>query len=353
MNIQQQVFGKLADGSLVDLYTLENDYGSSTTITNYGGIVVTLMMPDRHGKLDDIVLGYPTLEQYVAKTPFFGALVGRYGNRITKGRFVLNDKEYILAQNNGENHLHGGLNGFDKVVWKTEEFQDKTGVGLKLTYVSPDGEEGYPGTLQVTVCYTFTNDNALKIEYSATTDQDTVINLTHHSYFNLLGALSGKDILGHAVMLNADHFTPVDQGLMPTGELRNVQGTPMDFRQAMAIGTRIHDTDEQISFAGGYDHNWVLNRDDDSLLLTASVYEPTTGRVMEVFTTEPGIQFYTGNFLDKGYTGKGDMPYFKHAGFCLETQHFPDSPNHPEFPSTVLKPGEEYTQTTMYTFSAK
>jgi aldose 1-epimerase len=353
MKIQKQEFGNLADGSSVDLYTLENDHGNSTTITNYGGIVVTLMMPDRNGKRDDIVLGYPTLEQYVANNPFFGTLVGRYGNRIAKGRFVLNGREYILAHNDGENHLHGGLKGFDKVVWKTEEFQDEAGVGLKLTYVSPEGEEGYPGTLQVTVLYTLTNNNALKIEYSATTDQDTVVNLTHHSYFNLLGALSGKDILGHEVLLNANQFTPVNQGLIPTGELRNVQRTSMDFRQSTAIGGRIHDADEQISFAGGYDHNWVLNREEDSLLLAASVYEPTTGRVMDVHTTEPGIQFYTGNFLDKSYTGKGDIPYFKHAGFCLEAQHFPDSPNHPEFPSTLLKPGEEYTQTTVYTFSVK
>lgn len=353
MNLQQQKFGTLPEGTQVDLYTLENDHGVVATITTYGGIVVSLMVPDQHGKFDDVVLGFETLDGYLAGHPYFGAIIGRYGNRIAKGKFVLNGLEYTLAQNERENHLHGGLKAFDKVIWQSSEFKNDDGVGLKLTYLSKDGEEGYPGNLDVTVIYTLTNNNALKIEYSAASDKDTVVNLTHHSYFNLLGAMSGKDILEHEMMLNADCFTPVNQELIPTGELQSVKGTPMDFTQPIAIGTRLHDEYEQLAIAGGYDHNWVLNRQDDSSILAARVYESATGRVMEVHTTEPGIQFYTGNFLDGSITGKGNVVYQKHAGFCLETQHFPDSPNQPAFPSTVLKPGEKYTQTTVYTFLLK
>lgn len=351
-NIQKQAFGKTPDGTPVELYTLTNARGAEAKIMTYGGIVVSLRVPDRNGKLDDVVLGYDTLDGYVKNNPYFGALIGRYGNRIARGKFTLDGRQYTLAQNNGENHLHGGVKGFDKVVWNASEIRDKHGVGLKLTYLSKDGEEGYPGNLSVTVIYTLTNNNELRIDYAATTDKKTVVNLTHHSYFNLAGQGAG-DVLGHELMLNADKFTPVDKGLIPTGELRSVRGTPMDFTKPTPIGARIEQQDEQINFGGGYDHNWVLNKSGNSPTLAARVYEPTTGRVMEVYTTEPGIQFYSGNFLDGSITGKGGKVYQKRYGFCLEAQHFPDSPNKPNFPSTVLSPGQKYTQTTIYKFSAK
>lgn len=352
MKIEKHAFGKTADGTPVELYTLTNANGLEAKITNYGGIVVSLLVPDRDGKPGDVVLGYETLEEYIENNPYFGTLVGRYGNRIARGKFTLEGIEYTLAQNDGENHLHGGLKGFDKVVWKADAVRSKNSVGLKLTYLSKDGEEGYPGNLSVTVVYTLTNDNELKIEYTAVTDKVTIVNLTHHGYFNLAGAGLG-DILGHELMIKADRFTPVDKGLIPTGELRSVKGTPMDFTRAAAIGARIDQAAEQLVLGGGYDHNWVLNNGDGSLALAAKVYEPTTGRVMEVYTTEPGIQFYSGNFLDGSITGKGGKVYEYRYGFCLETQHFPDSPNKPDFPSTVLKPGETYTTTTIYTFSVK
>jgi aldose 1-epimerase len=358
MSMTKQAFGSTADGTPVELYTLTNANGMETTITTYGGIVVTLMVPDRNGDLGDVVLGYEALERYINKNSYFGAVIGRYGNRIAKGKFTLNDVEYTLAQNDGENHLHGGIKGFDKVVWNAKELPSLRGAGgdnprLELTYVSPDGEEGYPGTLSVTVTYTLTQDNALKIDYLATTDKDTVVNLTNHSYFNLAGAGVG-DILGHELMLNANKFTPVDDTLIPTGKLLSVKGTPMDFTQPTAIGARINEDYEQIQFGpGGYDHNWVLNESEESPVLAARVYEPTTGRLMEVYTTEPAIQFYSGNFLDRNITGKRGKRYNQRYGFCLETQHFPDSPNQPDFPSTVLKPGETYTTTTIYKFSAK
>lgn len=352
MEIEKHTFGKTADGTPVEIYTLTNANGLKAKITNYGGIVVSLLVPDRDGKPGDVVLGYETLEEYIENNPYFGTLVGRYGNRIARGKFTLEGIEYTLAQNDGENHLHGGPKGFDKVVWKADAFRSKNSVGLKLTYLSKDGEEGYPGNLSVTVVYTLTNDNELKIEYTAVTDKVTIVNLTHHGYFNLAGAGLG-DILGHELMIKADRFTPVDKGLIPTGELRSVKGTPMDFTRAVAIGARIDQAAEQLVLGGGYDHNWVLNNGDGSLALAAKVYEPTTGRVMEVYTTEPGIQFYSGNFLDGSITGKGGKVYGYRYGFCLETQHFPDSPNKPDFPSTVLKPGETYTTTTIYTFSVK
>ena len=352
MKIEKHAFGKTGDGTPVELYTLTNANGLEAKITNYGGIVVSLLVPDRDGKPGDVVLGYETLGEYIENNPYFGTLVGRYGNRIARGKFTLEGIEYTLAQNDGENHLHGGLKGFDKVVWKADAVRSKNSVGLKLTYLSKDGEEGYPGNLSVTVVYTLTNDNELKIEYTAVTDKVTIVNLTHHGYFNLAGAGLG-DILGHELMIKADRFTPVDKGLIPTGELRSVKGTPMDFTRAVAIGARIDQAAEQLVLGGGYDHNWVLNNGDGSLALAAKVYEPTTGRVMEVYTTEPGIQFYSGNFLDGSITGKGGKVYEYRYGFCLETQHFPDSPNKPDFPSTVLKPGETYTTTTIYTFSVK
>lgn len=347
--IEKQAFGKV-DGTPVDLYTLTNDRGMQAQITNYGGIVVSLRTPDRQGKFGDVVLGYDNLDGYVKQNPFFGALVGRYANRIAKGKFTLDGKQYTLAVNNGENHLHGGLKGFDKRVWAAREVRGKDGVGLMLTLVSKDGEEGYPGNLSVTVTYTLTNNNELKIDYAATTDKNTILNLTNHSYFNLAGA---GDVLSHEIMLNADQFTPVDKTLIPTGELKRVADTPMDFTKSTAIGARINQEHEQIQFGGGYDHNWVLNKTAGPLGLAARVFEPTTGRVMEVFTTQPGVQFYTGNFLDGSITGKGGQVYNKRYGFCLETQHFPDSPNKPDFPSVILKPKEKYTQTTIYKFSAK
>ncbi len=347
MSITGKDFGTTPDGKKVELWTLTNANGLTAKIMTYGGIITSLQTPDRNGKFADIVLGYDSLDEYVKNSPYFGALIGRYGNRIGKGKFTLNGVEYKLATNNGPNHLHGGIKGFDKVVWNAEPVQSKTSVGLKLTYLSKDGEEGYPGNLNCTVIYTLTNDNELKISYEAATDKPTIINLTSHSYFNLAGHDSG-DILGHELMLNADNFTPVDDAdtLIPTGEIKSVKDTPMDFTKPMPIGSRI------AQFKCGYDHNYVLNSLDGSLALAAQVYEPKTGRVMEILTTEPGIQFYTGNFLDGSIKGKGAV-YNKHAGFCLETQHFPDSPNKPNFPPVVLEPGKKYTHLTIHKFSVK
>ncbi len=347
MNIKKEPFGQIADGTPVELYTLTNDHGLEVSIINYGGIIVSLKSPDRAGKVGEVTLGFDSLEGYLEKSPYFGCIVGRFANRIARGRFTLEGVEYTLAQNNGPNSLHGGLQGFDKVVWEAEPFENEAGVGLTLKYLSPDGEEGYPGNLSVTVIYTLTNDNELKIDYTAATDQPTVLNLTNHTYFNLAG---GGDILGHKLMLNADKFTPIDETLIPTGELRPVEGTPLDFRQATPIGARIEQADEQLRLAGGYDHNFVLDNLAGELILAARVVEPTSDRVLEVYTTEPGIQFYSGNFLDGTITGKGGRVYHKRTGFCLETQHYPDSPNQPDFPSTVLKHGEEYQQMTIFKF---
>ena len=348
--MKKESFGKLPDGTAVDLYTLTNANGIEAKITNYGGIVVSLKTPDRKGSLSDVVLGYETVDGYVRKNPFFGSLVGRYGNRIGQAKFSLNGVEYQLARNNGRNHLHGGLVGFDKKAWQARPGKSADGVGLELTYLSRDGEEGYPGNLSVTVTYTLTNNNGLRIDYLATTDKDTIVNLTNHSYFNLAGE---GTILGHQLVLNADRFTPVDSELITTGELRSVKGTALDFLQPHAIGERIDATEEQIVFGKGYDHNFVLNHAAGTLGLAASVYEPTTGRAMEVFTTEPGVQFYTGNFLDGSITGKGGRVYHRRSGFCLETQHFPDSPNKPQFPTVVLKKGAEYKSTTVFRFSTR
>lgn len=347
MDIQQQLFGKTESGLPVDLFTLSNDNGLGVKISNYGGIVVSVMTPDRQGEFGDIVLGFDTLEEYVRQNPYFGCIVGRYANRIAQGKFKLDGVEYKLAQNNGQNHLHGGIKGFDKVVWTAEAVTGEGEVGLKLTYLSQDGEEGYPGNLSVEVVYTFTQHNELKIDYAAATDRVTIVNLSNHSYFNLAEA---GDVLGHEIMINADRFTPVDETLIPTGELRAVKGTPMDFTRSTPIGARIDQPDEQLQLAGGYDHNWVLNNPDGSLSLAARVKEPTSGRVLEVYTTQPGVQFYTGNFLDE-LVGKGGQVYRKRSGFCLETQHFPDSPNQPNFPSVVLNPGERYEQTTVFRFA--
>ncbi len=352
VGIAKEAFGLMPDGTPVDLYTLTNNNGCEAKITNFGGIVVSLVVPDLEGNLSDVVLGFDSLDPYLVNTPHFGALIGRYGNRIGNGRFVLDDVEYQLATNNGENHLHGGLQGYDKVLWKAEVVKDGEGEALRLRYVSKGGEEGYPGELSVEVSYRLTNDDGLQIDYKATTNEKTVVNLTHHSYFNLKDA-GASSVLEHEMQIVADRFTPVDSGLIPTGELRSVEGTAMDFRQSLPIGARIENDEEQLKFGGGYDHNWVLNNQDGTLALAARVYEPVTGRILEVLTTEPGLQFYSGNFLDGTEDGKGGVRYEHRSGFCLEAQHYPDSPNKPEFPSTVLEPGEVYTQTTIYRFSTK
>jgi len=308
--------------------------------------LVSLEVPDRKGKLDDIILGYDDLTGYIQDQSYQGAIVGRYGNRIAKGRFTLDGVEYKLAANNDANHLHGGKVGYNKVVWQAQPVRENGEVGLKLTYLSKNGEEGYPGNLNCTVTYMLTNNDELKITYSAQTDKATPVNLTHHSYFNLAGQ-GTADILGHELMLKADRYTPVDEGLIPTGELRSVKGSPMDFTSSQTIGSRIAQVE------GGYDHNYVLNSDDGSLAQAGQVYEPTSGRVMKILTTEPGIQFYSGNFLDGSITGKDGKVYQKHYGFCLETQHFPDSPNKPEFPSVILQPGETYKHMCIDAFSTR
>lgn len=351
-DMSSKPFGTTASGEAVQLYTLRNGKGMQADITNYGARVVSLLAPDRSGRFADVVLGFDTLEGYLGDNPYFGAIVGRYGNRIAKGRFTLNNVQYKLAVNNGENALHGGLKGFDRVVWQARMVQAAEGPGLELTYTSKDGEEGYPGNLTVTVVYTLTADNGLRIGYRATTDKDTVLNVTNHSYFNLAGQGEG-DILGHVVQIEAGRFTPVDAGLIPTGELKSVEGTPFDFRKPMTIGARINEKDQQLVYGKGYDHNWVLDHKMGSLDVVAKVGEPRSGRVMEVLTTEPGLQFYTGNFLDGTLKGKDGKVYPHRAAFCMETQHFPDSPNKPDFPSVVLKPGATFESTTEYRFSAE
>src|SRR5579864_1466117 len=351
--MKKQPFGKLSDGRQADLYTLTNKKGMEVAITNFGGIVISLKVPDRTGKIDDVVLGYDSLDGYLTNKAFFGATIGRYGNRIGHGTFVLDGKTYTLPKNDGDNTLHGGPEGFNKRLWTAKDVSGKRGPALELTYLSKDGEEGFPGNLSTKVVYTLTDENELHIDYSATTDQDTVVNLTNHSYFNLAGQGTG-DILGHQLMIHADRFTPVDQGLIPTGELKAVKDTPFDFTKATAIGARINNDDQQLKFGKGYDHNWVLNGGMKATpALAAEAYDSTTGRVLQVLTTEPGIQFYSGNFLDGSITGKGGKVYNLRYAFCLETQHFPDSPNHPNFPSTELKPGQHYHTITIFKFSAR
>nr|WP_229244337.1 aldose epimerase family protein [Emticicia sp. CRIBPO] len=345
-------YGVLPDSSKAQLFTLKNAQGMTVKITNYGGIITSLTAPDKDGKYGEVTLGCNTLEDYLKGTPFFGALVGRYGNRIANGEFTLEGKKYTLEKNNGVNALHGGKKGFDKVLW-TAVPVDGEEPQLKLSYTSKDMEEGYPGNLKVQVTYTLQKDNSLKIDYSATTDKTTVVNLTNHTYFNLAGDDS-RDVLDHEVTLKADKFTPVNSSLIPTGELKDVKGTPFDFTTAHKIGERINDeSDDQIKAGGGYDHCWVLNESSTPLKTFATVTEATSGRVMEVSTTEPGVQFYTGNFLNGSVIGRNGKPYTKRSGFCLETQHFPDSPNQPKFPSTTLKPNEVYKTTTIYKFSVK
>jgi aldose 1-epimerase len=352
-SVRKDAFGTTADGAAVDLYTLTNASGMEARAMTYGGIIVSLRVPDRTGALGDVVLGYDTLDGYLKASPYFGAIIGRYGNRIARGRFKLDGKEYKLATNNAPNALHGGVKGFDKVVWKAESFEDQRGVGVVFSYTSADGEEGYPGKLDAKVTYALADDNSLSFEYQAVTDKPTPVNLTQHTYFNLAGDGSG-DILAQELMMKASRFTPVDKTLIPTGELKSVEATPFDFRTPTAIGARIEAKDEQIKFGLGYDHNWVLDRTDGGgMQLAARVHDPASGRVMEVTTTEPGLQFYSGNFLDGTITGKGGHVYKHRAGMCLETQHYPDSPNKPDFPSTLLKPGEEYRSHTVYAFSVQ
>jgi len=350
--VTKQPFGKTPDGQQIDLYTLRNAHGVEAKIMNYGAIVTSLKVPDRNGKFDDVVLGFSDFDSYLKNDPYFGAIVGRYGNRIAKGRFTLNGVEYKLATNNGENHLHGGIKGFDKVVWTAHQLTTKAGPAVALTYLSKDGEEGYPGNLTANVVYTLTNNDELKIDYTVTTDKDTVHNLTHHSYFNLAGEGSG-DILNHVVTINANRFVPTDAGSIPTGELKSVAGTPFDFLKPMAIGARINQDDEQLKFGNGYDHTWVINGRPGVMRFAATAYDATSGRVMQVWTTEPGVQFYTGNFLNGTKTGKSGKAYERRNGFCFETQHYPDSPNHPSFPTTTLKKGQTYKSTTIYRFSTK
>jgi aldose 1-epimerase len=340
-------FGAIS-GQPVDIFTLRNANGIEIKATNYGGIITSIVVPDRNGRPGDIVLGFDDLQAYAKDSPYFGAIVGRYGNRIAKGHFTLDGHTYTLAVNNGPNHLHGGLKGFDKVIWHAEPLAGST--GLVLSRRSPDGEEGYPGNLDVRVTYRLTDDNRLVIDYHATTDKATPVNLTQHSYFNLAGE---GDVLGHELTIDADRYTPVDANLIPTGELAPVEGTPFDFRKSTAIGARIDTPNPQLKNAGGYDHNWVLNRKGTGLQLAARVVEPKTGRTLEVSTTQPGLQFYSGNFLDGTLKGKGGRVYVKHAWLCLETQHFPDSPNHPDFPSTILRPGEQYDTQTVFRFGVQ
>lgn len=344
-------YGKMPDGRVVNEYTLVNTNGMTMKVINYGGIITSLTMPDRNGKLDDVVLGYDSLDQYLRSNPYFGALIGRYGNRIAKGKFTLDKVEYTLATNNGENHLHGGITGFDKVYWEITPANVDEGPAIRLTYRSKDMEEGYPGNLSVDVLYVLTNKNEFRVEYRATTNKKTIVNLTQHTYFNLSGG--SRDILDHRLSINADKFLPVDKTLIPTGEQRAVKNTPFDFTQSKVIGARINESDEQLKFGNGYDHCWILNRSAEGLNRAAVLYDEETGREVTVFTSEPGIQFYSGNFLDGSLRGKGGKPYNFRTGLCLETQHFPDSPNRLEFPSVVLNPGEKYYTETVYRFAVR
>lgn len=351
--IRKQSFGKTASGEQIDLYSLTNKKGMEVSITNFGATVVTLRVPDRAGKVADVVLGYDKLDGYENGKAYFGATVGRYANRIGGGKFSIDGKTYTLAKNDGNNTLHGGIVGFNKKAWKAREIPSNEASALEFSYLSADGEEGFPGNLSVKVVFTLPADgNELKIDYTANTDKNTVLNLANHSYFNLAGEGDG-DILDHVLTLRAKQFTPVDKTLIPTGELRDVAGTPLDFNNGTAIGKHINEDYEQLVFGKGYDQNWVLaSGSGKSLTSAAEAYDPKSGRTLEVLTTEPGVQFYSGNFLD-GSKGKGNKPYPRRAAFCLETQHFPDSPNHPNFPSTLLKPNSVFHSQTVFRFSAK
>ncbi len=348
MMVSEREFGTMPDGQKITEYTVTNQHNIAFKLINYGGIITSLTVPDRNGNVADIVLGYDNLEGYLEKTPYFGATIGRYGNRIAKGQFALDGVTYDLAINNGPNGLHGGIKGFDKVVWEAEVIESDSASGIKLSYTSPDMEEGYPGTLTATVTYSLDDENQLTFEYAAVTDKKTVVNLTNHSYYNL--SAMKENILDHEVMINADQYLPVDSTLIPI-EVAPVADTPFDFNQFKKVGQDIGKENVQLANGGGYDHCWVLN--GEGLRLAAKVYEPKSGRMMELFTTEPGMQFYTGNFLDGTITGKNGVVYERRMGLCLETQHFPDSPNRPDFPSVVLNPGEQYYTKTITRFSKK
>jgi aldose 1-epimerase len=350
--IKRSVFGKMSDGQVLDLFTLTNQRGMTLKVTTYGARIVSILAPDRQGKLADVVLGFDNAEGYLGANPYFGAIIGRYANRLAKGEFKLDGKVYHVPINNGPNSLHGGTIGFDRRVWTGREISQDPAT-LEMTYLSKDGEEGYQGNLHVKVVYTLENDDAIRIDYEATTDKDTVLNLTNHSYFNLHGQGNGN-VLKTVMMINSSEVTPIDAGLIPTGKFESVAGTPLDFRKPTALGARIDDNNQQLKYAGGYDFNYVLNRDGKKgLVLAARAYDPESGRVLEVLTTQPGIQLYTGNFLDGTIHGKGGAVYGKRSAFCLETQHYPDSPNHPNFPSTELKPGQTFHQVTVFKFSTE
>jgi aldose 1-epimerase len=354
--IEQKPFGKLPDGREVTLYTLTGSHGFAVEVMNYGATIVSIRTPDRAGKVADVALGFSNLRDYLEKSPFFGAVVGRFANRIAHAKFTLDGKEYALAANNTPGgmpcSLHGGNVGFDKVLWQAETSQVDGRPALRLSYLSKDGEEGFPGNLKVLVVYSIGKDNGLRIDYEATTDAPTIVNLSNHSYFNLKGEGEG-DILGHVLTFHAKHYTPVDQGLIPTGEIASVKGTPFDFTKPHRIGERVEASDEQLKYGGGYDHNWVLDRKGNGLELAATVYEPTSGRVMEILTTEPGLQFYSGNFLDGKIVGKSGKPYVHRSSVVLETQHYPDSINHPNFPSAILRPGKTFRSSTVFRFSTR
>jgi aldose 1-epimerase len=351
-SMTKSVFGRLPDGRNVVKYKLTNRSGLTAEVINYGASITSLRVPDRNGKMGDVVLGYDALQGYIDGSSYFGAIVGRYGNRIAKGRFQLDGKQYQLATNNGDNHLHGGIIGFNKVLWDARILSAAAEPSLQLQYVSRDGEEGYPGTVTLKVIYALTNNNELRIDYEGTTDKPTILNPTQHSYFNLSGDFRST-ILNHLLTIEADSFTPVDSGLIPTGEIRSVADTPMDFRTATAIGARINSQDEQLEFGQGYDHNWVLRNGSGSVRKAAELYDPASGRLMTVFTDQPGLQFYSGNFLDGTDKGKNGIAYQRRTGLCLETQAFPDSPNKPQFPPVTLRPGQVYRQTTIYQFSTR
>ncbi len=351
-NISKKLFGKLNNGKEVYLYSLQNKLGAELKVTNFGATVVSLTMPDKNGNYKDIVLGYDNLKSYENGTSYFGAIVGRYANRISKGKIKINGKLYQLSVNEGENQLHGGKIGFNKMLWTAKTFVSKDGPSIELTLLSPDGDQGYPGKVTLNVTYTLTNNNELKISYEGTTDKTTVLNPSHHSYFNLTGNFSNT-ILDHQLKINANEFTPIDKEFIPTGKIESIVNTPLDFRKLTAIGAHINDNFEQLKFAHGYDFNWVLNNYNKKVREVADVYEPTTGRYMQVFTDQPGLQFYSGNFLNGTEIGKNGIHYNFRTGFCLEAQHYPDSPNEPQWPSVILKPGQIYRQTTIYKFSTK
>jgi aldose 1-epimerase len=348
--IRKESFGRAPGGQPVSLFTLTNSSGMQARVTDWGATLVSLVVPDRDGRRADVVLGFDTLDGYLGRHPYLGGTIGRVANRVTEGRFSLGGKSYKLARNDGANHLHGGVHGFDRMPWASRELRGPDGVGVEMKRRSPDGEEGYPGNLDVTVRYLLNDENALRIDYIASTDAPTPVNLTNHAYFNLAGAGAG-DVLGHVLQIDADRLTPVGETLVPTGEIARLEGTPLDFTKPTPIGARIDADDEQLRRAGGYDHNFVLSHSPGVLARAARVLEPGSGRVLDVLTTEPGLQLYTGNFLDGSVKGKDGKPYARRSGLCLEAQHFPDSPNQPGFPGVILRPGERYRETTVYGFS--